>query len=191
METDFTPLHHGAAQSAAACASGSSWLRAARGASIKPSILTARVAAAATCFAHGEGRWVALPEDATEPYLVDPAVRMGRREAKWFGRCDADINEKNRSLMRPARPAVRWRWEPTGNGCAALQGEPTSGSTSYSAAASNLGDAGHKSAPLPPLGALACAFCARWAGRAVLFVGDSVQGELLTLASVQSRALPP
>lgn len=109
--------------------------------------------AAELCLGQGIGHWYALPTDVAAPYIMDNATkRKGMRGTKWIGRCDADLNGENSS--RPARPAVRFRWQPEGKGCAALLKNNT---------------------VLPDQATLAHAFCSRWAGRSVLFVGDSVQ----------------
>ena len=72
---------------------------------------------------------------------------------------------RNKSVIgRPPRAAVLQQWVPQGNGCASLRKHHGS---------------------LPDVGVLSCAFCSRYAGRTVLFVGDSVQGELfLAFASI-------
>ena len=59
-------------------------------------------------------------------------------------------------------------WRPEGDGCDALR---------------------KGRAALPSLAELACAFCARHAGRTVLFVGDSVQGELYLRAAARHSQL--
>ena len=154
-------LHAGASQTTAACAAGTAWSRDQRNAT--------RWGQAASCLALGQGSWRPLRGVQTEPYLLDPELRLGREKRHWWGVCDADLSRGNESagqhaVERPPRPALLHEWAPEGSGCAAL----------------------HKDQPaLPELGALACAFCAMHAGRSVLFVGDSVQGELfLAFASI-------
>jgi hypothetical protein len=162
-------LHNRASQTTAACTEGSVWGSSQRdGAQIEEAI---------SCLAHGQGTWKQLRKDTeqTEPYILHPELRLGREKRHWWGICDDDLAERNKSQpvtsdatiplpVRPPRPALLFEWAPEGSGCAALR---------------KRGDL------LPDHGALACAFCARHAGRSVLFVGDSVQGELfLAFASI-------
>ena len=161
--------HHRAARTARACKDGADWLAAGGGDDGR------RHTSAARCLVAGTGQWVPLDPGATEPYLMDPAWQGGRRDEKWWGRCDTDLHT-NQSIpaSRPARPSLLFTWEPEGDGCADLRK--------------------HRSV-LPDLAALACAFCSRWAGRSILFVGDSVQGELFhsfahVLGAVSSLAPP-
>ena len=90
-----------------------------------------------------------------EPYLLAPDVLPSANKSKWWwGACDDDLR---RGIVRPPRAAVMQSWEPDGEGCDALK-------------------KGRRR--LPPLRTLALAFCKRHAGESVLFVGDSVQGQL-------------
>ena len=150
-------LHARAAKTTAACASGTAWNHARRSPQQSDD--------AVNCLAHGQGSWKALPDNLlqTEPYLLSPSLKFGRESRHWWGVCDDDLM-RNTSTGRPPRPAVLHQWRPEGNGCEAL----------------------HKQQErLPDVGALACAFCARYVGRSILFVGDSVQGELfLAFASI-------
>ena len=121
------------------------------------------------CLAHGHGHWRLLPRTdqtnlQTEPYLLRPDLKFGRESRHWWGVCDMDIVRNKSVIGRPPRAAVLQQWVPQGNGCASLRKHQGS---------------------LPDVGVLSCAFCSRYAGRTVLFVGDSVQGELfLAFASI-------
>lgn len=89
-----------------------------------------------------------------EPYLVSTDVLPRANQSKWWwGACDDDLR---RGLVRVPRSAVLQSWEPQGEGCDALR-------------------KGRRR--LPGLRVLAHAFCAKHAGKSVLFVGDSVQGQ--------------
>lgn len=120
-----------------------------------------RARAAAACVSHGRGRWVATsaPERARgEPYLM-PTDYLSRANISrwWWGVCDDDLR---RGEVRPPRAAaVDYAWEPHGEGCEQLRKHR------------------HR---MPPLSVLARAFCAAHAGRSVLFIGDSIQGQLFT-----------
>ena len=164
------PRHARASQTHEACAAAHSWNSRRRNAS---SVRLANI-----CLSHGHGKWQPLPRDqeATEPYLLDPRLQLvlKREPRHWWGICDVDLirNATNGDISeRPPRPAVLHEWEPDGEGCASLRKER---------------------AALPTLGALACSFCKRHAGENILFVGDSVQGELfLAFASVLGIMSPP
>ena len=121
---------------------------------------------AAECLAHGNGTWDVSMNNASEPYLLGSELRLGRENRHWWGVCDADLfsNQSNAPRRRAPRQELLHQWVPEGHGCSSLR-------------------KGREA--LPELSALACAFCARHAGRTVLFVGDSVQGELfLSFASI-------
>ena len=111
--------------------------------------------AKARCVASGNGSWHAAASSADEPYLLAadylPAATTGKW---WWGTCDDDLR---RGRFRPPRAAVLQHWEPSGDGCSALRKGRDS---------------------LPSLQTLGAAFCRRHAGKTVLFVGDSVQGQL-------------
>ena len=115
-----------------------------------------RTEGAAQCLRHGKGEWAAIDGATTaEPYLLAPDVLPRANLSKWWwGVCDDDLRHGS---TRPPRAAVMQEWQPRGEGCDALRkGRPR----------------------LPSLRPLAAAFCQRYAGRSVLFVGDSVQGQL-------------
>ena len=151
-------LHNRAAKTTAACAAGTVWSSTRRESHLQDDSIT--------CLAHGHGSWRPLGGNdvlQTEPYLLRSELKFGRESRHWWGICDADM-VKNQSVVRAPRTAVLQQWVPDGKGCAALRKQHD---------------------VLPDVGALACAFCARHAGRSVLFVGDSVQGELfLAFASI-------
>jgi hypothetical protein len=154
--------HHASAHSPQACTSAADWLGAARNS----------IAAAERCLSDGSGDWTERSTaSATEEYLLDPALRAGRREDKWPGRCDDDLAAN--ATLRPPRRALLFHWEPLGPGCDSLR---------------------KGRSQLPELSALSCAFCRAWAGRRVLFVGDSVQGamfhSLAHILGVRQRAAP-
>ena len=111
--------------------------------------------AAQHCLERGRGTWRSVVSDgAEEPYLLAPDFLPKANLSKWWwGACDDDLR---RGMVRPPRAAVLQTWEPDGEGCDDLK-------------------KGRKR--LPSLKVLAKAFCQRRAGRSVLFVGDSVQGQ--------------
>ena len=161
-------LHNRAARTAAACSASTAWSRTRRDARSHE--------LAATCLAHGQGFWRPLQGLQTEAYLLRPDLRLNRQARHWWGVCDAqrtsnatfgnashdtlhgtdDGTQLSDSALLP-RPELLQEWQPDGEGCDALR---------------------KQEARLPELGALACAFCERYAGHTILFVGDSVQGEL-------------
>ena len=96
-------------------------------------------ASARACLSLGSGDWTAraLEANSTIPYLLDHSTRLGRRERKWWGRCDVDDEGQPRNA---ARSALNFEWRPQGAGCAQLRKGRLS---------------------LPTLGVLACAFCMR------------------------------
>lgn len=113
------------------------------------------------CLAHGRGGWQPLLTELTELYLLPPELQLGREDRHWWGACDHDLRRENRTQMRPE---LKHEWIPEGEGCSALR-------------------KGRER--LPEIAQLACAFCTRRAGQSVLFVGDSVQGEMfLAFASI-------
>lgn len=110
------------------------------------------------CIASGVGKWSNTAHDgAVEPYLLSsdylPRANVSRW---WWGVCDEDLRH---GAVRPPRAAVLQVWVPNGDGCDSLK---------------------KGRAHLPSLRTLGQAFCARHAGRTVLFVGDSVQGQFFT-----------
>ena len=113
--------------------------------------------AAHDCLSAGAGAWTL---GSAAPYLLEPSTRERRRERKWWGRCDADILDTDSSTPPRARDTARraalYEWMPLGTGCAELRKQRHA---------------------LPSMGVLACAFCKRWAGKSILFVGDESQAQ--------------
>ena len=135
--------------------------------------------AAYQCLAHGRGSWTPSPASAhavndkatgyyppLSPSFLTVMVKSGAvdfNESKWWwGTCD----ERAASAAAPGggslgRPDLSWRWEPA------------------------IGDAGCNAlrkqyARLPHVKVLVQAFCEQHAGVNILFVGDSIQGQLFT-----------
>ena len=125
---------------------------------------------AAGCLAHGGGRWQtrSLAASDREAFELDrrfvtnpPGQRGGalfNDSHWWWGICD-DYQVRINHRPPHTRPALQYRWVPEGRGCQALR---------------------HGRGELPPTEELADAFCSRYANKSVLFVGDSIQGQLFT-----------
>ena len=150
------PLQHArASQTAKACAVAKRWSREIRNSTASQQ--------SNSCLAHGRGTWQPLSAGQTEPYLLSSTLEkaLKREPRHWWGKCDHDLvmkaSQRGASLLdRSPRASLLHEWMPEGDGCnGLLKGRPI----------------------LPDLSALACSFCTRHAGRRVLFVGDSVQGE--------------
>ncbi|KAJ1634185.1 hypothetical protein T492DRAFT_975168 [Pavlovales sp. CCMP2436] len=118
---------------------------------------------AAACVARGDGQWVRrttgdLPYRLRSDYLPNWNTSM-----HYWGQCDRTFDLAGESTPdRAARLLLSrtLRWVPAGDGCEALNEEPGGG--------------------LPTLDTLRSRFCAAFAGSLLLFIGDSVQGELFT-----------
>ena len=156
-----------ATRTAESCSLSQSWSSTRRNAS------AAHLASA--CLAHGHGTWVPLQGAQTEPYLLTTELEetLKREPRHWWGICGSDLKRDASTgdiSGRPARPSILHEWTPDGRGCDALR------------------KGNHA---LPEFDALACSFCALNAGRTVVFVGDSVQGELfLAFASILGARSP-
>ena len=120
---------------------------------------------AAHCLAFGQGSWRKNPASVSEKYLVptDSYLPKFNQSSWWWGTCDDDLRRtlwSGNSSRRPPREELSYEWSRTqGPGCEAL----------------NRG----RSEP-PSLEHLAKAFCEKWRGRRLLFVGDSQQAEIYT-----------
>ena len=153
-----THRHARATMTEGSCAAGREWSAQRRNASDSQ--------LAVDCLRHGHGSWWPLAaESQTEPYLLDPRLQLNREARHWWGVCDRDLSSNGTipnsttqlTRDRPPRPAVLHEWFPEGEGCSALR---------------------KGRAALLEQSSLACSFCSQYAGHSILFVGDSVQGEL-------------
>ena len=116
---------------------------------------------AAECLANGNGMWHSRAPDAREAFILsptflkDPSGRRFDQSHWWWGVCDSYDRSKPPAL----RPAMQYHWAPEGRGCHALR---------------------HDQPRLPSVNELATSFCRQHANTSILFVGDSIQGQLFT-----------
>ena len=116
---------------------------------------------AAECLANGNGMWHSRAPDAREAFILsptflkDPSGRRFDQSHWWWGVCDSYDRNKPPAL----RPAMQYHWAPEGRGCHALR---------------------HDQPRLPSVDELAASFCRQHANTSILFVGDSIQGQLFT-----------
>lgn len=113
----------------------------------------------ARCLARGDGSWVPRPESDEHYTSMSPLyVGQNPRAAKYWSKCDERARAGQSAYAANAKARIGFMWQPAGEDCAGLGGPSAS--------------------LLFP--ELKRAFCARFAGKKLLFVGDSTQGQHFT-----------
>ncbi len=109
------------------------------------------------CIAHGDGEW--QPNNRTSvPYQLSPNFMPKWESSSWWWGCEGACCRKGCAtcLHKPGsiRPELKYDWRPTGPGCQAM--------------------------PQASMEQLRAAWCEKFAGRKIVFVGDSIQGQFFS-----------
>lgn len=109
------------------------------------------------CLAHGDGSWH-FSNRSRPRYTLSPTFMPGWEKSLWWWGCEGACCKKGCATCfhdkHSVRPELLWDWKPEGDGCDAL--------------------------PAASFDQLRVAFCDKFAGRSILFVGDSIQGQFFS-----------